>query len=327
MPGTHNTRYRPIPQPPIPGRTLNRVLNKRVGLNQILVHALLRRLKRAAMPRPLRRAQALPVQPPAADWRLDPEEGYRRLDAAAVPGWPGVSGRCIQLFDAYKDRETTAGNPRKTFLHTLADADTLLRYPELVEFMLQRPLLDAARDYLGRLPQLAGAALWWTPPNDTATRSQLWHLDEEDRSQVKVLVPMTEVTAESGPFTFIPSAASARAVEAYNAGRTFGRWRRLGRLTDDMLAGCGVDPVDHAIAMTGSPGAGVIVDSSRCLHFGSRGNKVDRVVLMFHFLPWDTPGASTFRWKHRETIEGIRLDPLQQAVLGVAEPDGGLEMR
>lgn len=318
MPGISNTRYHPLPRPPIPGRALNRVLNKRLGLNQIVVHGLLRRLKRATMPRPLRQALALPVQAPEDNWRLDPEQGYRRLDAAALPGWPEVSARCMQLFEAYKNRETAAGNPRKTFVHTLADADTLVRHPELLEFMLQAPLLDAARAYLGSLPQLAGAALWWTPPNDTAMRSQLWHLDEEDRRQVKVLVPMTEVTADSGPFTFIPVTESARAVAAYNTGRTFGRWRRLGRLTDDMLAACGVDPGKQAIAMTGPPGTGVIVDSSRCLHFGSRGNKVDRVVLMFHFLPWDTPGASTFRWKHREVIEGARLDPLQQAVLGVS---------
>lgn len=143
-------------------------------------------------------------------------------------------------------------------------------------------------------------------------------MDEEDRSQVKVLIPLTPVTPDSGPFTFLSASDSARAVAAYQRHRRFGAWRRLGRLTDEALAACGVDPIAQAVAITGPPGAGVIIDSSRCLHFGSRGNKTDRLVLMYHFLRWDTPGASTFRWKQRAMLQGARLDALQQAVLGVA---------
>lgn len=139
------SRYRPLPQPPVPGRALNRLLNKRLGINQRVVHALLRRAKRLAMPRALRRAQQLPAQPVDTDWRLDHRQGYHRFDATRLPNWSQVVDTCQQLFDAYRDREISAGNPRKAFLHTLADADTLVRCPELLEFMLHRPLLDAAR--------------------------------------------------------------------------------------------------------------------------------------------------------------------------------------
>ena len=38
------------------------------------------------------------------------------------------------------------------------------------------------------------------------------------------------------------------------------------------------------IALTGNSGSGAFIDTSKCLHFGSRNNTKDRVVLMTQFL-------------------------------------------
>lgn len=46
---------------------------------------------------------------------------------------------------------------------------------------------------------------------------------------------------------------------------------------------------EEILRATGPCGSAVMLDSSRCLHFGSRGNRRDRLVLAFHFLPADAP--------------------------------------
>lgn len=169
-------------------------------------------------------------------------------------------------------------------------------------------------EYLGSVPVLGGAALWWTPPNESSIRSQLWHIDEEDRNQVKLLVNMTVTGTEAGPFTLLPRELSERIEARVQANRVLGRYRRLGRLPDIEQ-----DPevIGKTVSLAGGPGSAALVDTCRCLHYGSRGNRTDRVVLMVQYLPFDTPLTSTYAFQRRKPPPQLELDRLQRQVLGV----------
>jgi len=304
-----------LPEPPVPGRALDKLLCKRLGIPRKLVHPALRALKRAALGN---RVAGLETPAPPPELSLGQDAGYRLFTATSLPGWQSFQDfACQRLREASAAASTaiTGGNPRKqAFLRTLASGDELLRRADCLQLMLNESLLSAAVHYLGGVPQLAGAALWWTPPNTGARRSQLWHLDDEDRHQVKVLINLTDTGPQQGPFTLIPAVDSAAIADSVAENRLLGRLRRLGRLSDTDI---GTEGSASAVPVLGPAGSGVLVDSSACLHHGSRGNQADRLVLMFHYLPWDTPCSSTYRFARKGQLPDMALTPLQRAVLGL----------
>ncbi len=306
-----------LPDPPIRGRTLDKLLCKRLGLPRHWVHPWLRRHKRAALASHLKACRALvPVEGSPLD--IEAAAGHRFFTADTLPGWEGVRQFALARLEAARREAATAvraGNPRKGgFLRTIADGDELVRHRDCLQLMLSPELLAAAARYLGSVPQLGGAALWWTPPNDSARRSQLWHLDDEDHHQVKILINLTDTGPEQGPFTLLPAALSTGITEDIRRSRPLGHWRRLGRITDEQVDQAGGR--GQAIRATGPAGTGLIVDSSACLHHGSRGNTADRLVLMFHFLTWDTPLTSTYRYRREGALPDLSFTPMQRAALG-----------
>jgi hypothetical protein len=115
--------------------------------------------------------------------------------------------------------------------------------------------------------------MWWSPPNQTLKSSQLYHYDNRDTRQAKVFINLNDVTDASGPLHFIP-ARDCLKVDA-----------KIGysqeRYTDEAVYSC--VPESNVVVATGPAGSAFLVDTARCLHFGSRGNSLDRLVLMVSF--------------------------------------------
>jgi hypothetical protein len=59
------------------------------------------------------------------------------------------------------------------------------------------------------------------------------------------------------------------------------------------------------------------VDTSRCLHHGSRHTRKDRLVLMVQFLRFDCPTESTFALAVPPELPGLDPDPVQELALGI----------
>jgi hypothetical protein len=106
--------------------------------------------------------------------------------------------------------------------------------------------------------------------------SQCFHLDEHDFRQVKIFVNLDDVTGEEGPFTFLPAPETAAVCRAVGKG-----WG-AGRLTDDEVLG-NTAP-EKVVRLIGSAGDGAFVDTSRCLHYGSRTIKGRRAILMIKYV-------------------------------------------
>ncbi len=71
-----------------------------------------------------------------------------------------------------------------------------------------------------------------------------------------------------GPFTFIPAAETTRIVNTIKKQRSPEQEMAAGRYLDDELAAVGA--LEKAISVSGPKGSAALVDTSRCLHFGSR---------------------------------------------------------
>jgi hypothetical protein len=126
---------------------------------------------------------------------------------------------------------------------------------------------------MGQVPRLYNLTLWWSPPNQTAKGSQLYHYDHRDSRQAKLFINLSNVTEDCGPLHFL-SAKDSRKVDA-KVGYSQGRYT-----DDEVYSAVSQSSVVNTVAPAGS---GFIVDTARCLHYGSRGNQLDRFILLASF--------------------------------------------
>ncbi|HZM94617.1 MAG TPA: hypothetical protein VFB92_14400 [Vicinamibacterales bacterium] len=219
---------------------------------------------------------------------IDPRTGYSLLSLNTKSELGHVLPTCRQLFEFKKEdigerlsgienwsaerREKFLARKR-SFLRYLLDDEDLLQHPEIVDFALSDRLLGAATRYLGMVPYLSRVDLMYSLPRGSGDNiaSQLFHLDHEGVTQVKAFVHLFDVGDREGPFTFIPADATMRIV---NDIRRLRKRRgshhdvELRRYSDEEIAA--VDGTKDIVTVKGPTGTGVAVDTSRCLHLGSR---------------------------------------------------------
>src|SRR5262245_39001486 len=169
--------------------------------------------------------------------------------------------------------------------------------------------------YLGVVPVLTEIDLWYSVhlPN-APKRSQLWHMDSDDTTLVKLWVHLSDVDRRSGPLTAFSASDSARLAEAvaYNYGDGY-------RVPDERVNG--VLGPDHQVSFVGPPGTIDFIDTCRCFHFGSRvsADGSSRRLLMVEY---QTPYAFEFA-NYRKEARYRALAPsastdLQRLLLGAA---------
>ena len=220
--------------------------------------------------------------------RIDPDKGYSPVafDPASAE-FSGVLTTCRRLFAVKQAKiaEQMAGienwsaqkqakfrsRKQSFYRHLLKDED-LRRNPDLVDFALSDRLLRPVTDYLGMVPYLTRVDLVYSVSRGTDEKieSQLFHLDHEGLRQVKYFIYVYDVDEPEGPFTFLPADTSFRVVNDVRAWRkTHGRGNvESRRYLDDEIAG--VNAAQDIVTVKGPVGSGVAVDTSRCLHLGSR---------------------------------------------------------
>lgn len=203
---------------------------------------------------------------------IEPDKGYAQFslgDLAVGDGSLPLLQRLAREWRTAPEREPTG----KRFPLNLMKAEDLFTYPEILDIALHTELLAAVSDYLGQAPRLLNVALWWTPPNETAKGSQLYHYDHRDTRQAKLFLNIEEVGPQTGPLNFLPARKSLQVNSSVGYSQD--------RYTDEEVF-TAVAPSDVVQTM-GPAGSAFVVDTARCLHFGSRSNKLDRMLLMVSF--------------------------------------------
>ena len=293
---------------PLRGRGLRKLLWKRLYLPRAVVHPLLSAAKAAINPAQVRRRREL-ASDVASAFEVPREAGFRLFAGGELPGADVAVSRCAEIYQRRRAEASVDDhlfNPHKRFLLALLAGEDFCAHPELIRLMISRPVLDTATAYLGEVPILAGAALWWTPENETAERSQLFHFDGEDERQLKLILNVFETGEEHGPFTLLPAEVSAP------LRRPSVLRRRVSDAEVDAIGGLG-----KVVPLLGSAGSGGFVDTCRCLHFGSRYTRKDRLVLMAQFTRFQCPTESTFAFAVPPGLPGLDPDPIQKLALGL----------
>jgi hypothetical protein len=209
-----------------------------------------------------------------ADTRLDRRDGYVMLPPGSVADTDGIIALCISLFEEKQRQLAAAGGSSSSkkwaFLRSILTNQDLAHNPELVDFALSDSLLQLVTNYLGTIPHLNRIDLLYSVNHggDEAISSQIYHLDPEGARQAKLFMNLRDVGPDEGPFTFIPASETSRIVNAIRKRRLEDTQMAAGRYSDDELEAVG--GLEKAISVDGPQGSAALVDTSRCLHFGSR---------------------------------------------------------
>lgn len=207
-------------------------------------------------------------------------DGHAVLPAGSLPGTDAILDACRGLFERKRaavdaaariENESPKAKKKKgSFLKNLLDNDDLAANPVLVDFALSDALFSVVTNYLGVIPTLNRIDLIYSVPSqaDAHISSQLFHQDPEGLRQAKVFLNVFDVEDPHGPFTFIPASQSERIVLAVRDERRAAGAKESTRISDAEVAAHG----GHAelVRLTGPAGTAGVIDTSRCLHLGSR---------------------------------------------------------
>jgi hypothetical protein len=296
-------------------RRAQRLLRKRLGVRRSAAYRIvsagavltapgefLRRRRAAARllaeaPRPLTVPQA---------------DGFLAFGADALPGVDVAVESCRKIWESVRSGTTQVlglrdGYSKQDFLLPVLHADGATLQPALLDFVLSPAVLATVAGYFGAVPVLTKIHILWTKPNSTAMSSQLFHMDAEDTTELKLFVHVFDVDETAGPFTLIPAATSQRIKRHALRGGPRVEPER-------MRANC---PETEWIAITGAAGSGVFVDTARCFHFGSRENQRDRLMLMAQFIPYFGANFKAVEWRPGLAAAGRELDPLERMLMPV----------
>ena len=238
-------------------------------------------------------------------------DGYAWIPEGLFAGLPAAIAFSHQILKTNRVARTT--DPR-----TFRGADLLAatRYedaPALFDIALSDEMLQIAAGYMGEIPVLAKPRLWWTKPEAYSPGGpQLFHIGARARPvvvrQAKFLFAMSDVDEDSGPLTFLPLDISQKIVGAIDY--------EMGEEVADEIIFRYVKPTDVK-RFTGKAGTGIVIDTTRCFHFGRRQQTKERLMLMIQY-KWKKDLPTTDRVERSPAFyEKYSDDPVRSVVMPV----------
>lgn len=205
--------------------------------------------------------------------RIDPGLGYRLFAPDAFAELPRIVAAGQAVFDRHREEVTHSEAFNKRYFFNILTPDDLAAHRVLIEFALSPAVVATVTPYLGHVPRLHSLGVFYSSVNDTVDGSQIFHVDGDALAQVKCFVNIWDVGPGSGAFTFFPKSQTSRALRHGGL---------LKSMSDDDVAK--IVPLEQRVVVTGPPGSGVFVDTSRCLHQGSRARERPRLVFQFQYV-------------------------------------------
>lgn len=144
--------------------------------------------------------------------------------------------------------------------------------PTIIHELRHLQIIKDLEEYLGPTAHLTEVELCLSdavmqgPPKV----AQLYHLDNDSSPQVKMFFLCKPVAPENGPLTFLNTTDSAAVCKRIG-------YRDAQRLLDSDVK------LYHPTALVGDAGTIGFIDTSRCLHFGSRVKIAPRLLLVTQF--------------------------------------------
>ena len=201
-------------------------------------------------------------------------DGYRLFSPETFRELPQVVAASQAVFARHKAEVTDGEAYNKPYFFNILTAEDLRQHPVLVDFALSAAVTEAVTGYLGQIPRLNSVGVFYSSVNDTVDGSQMYHADGDALTQIKCFVNAWDVGPGGGAFTFLPKPYTSRSLRSGGLLKTISDADVLQTVAEE-----------KHVTVVGSPGSGVFVDTSRCLHQGSRSRTRPRLVFQFQYVP------------------------------------------
>lgn len=186
-----------------------------------------------------------------------------------------------RLIIALKKIKLDKTNAKKKFLisNQIHSSDKIFKL--IKTLILNERFFVPLVNYFEHVPVLKMMALWHSPNKEYEKgRSQDFHLDCEDTKQIKVFIALDKITLKSGPMNIIMANESKRIMYYFN--RNFSDYVNSKKISDsEIFKHINKKNVKTLVADKGDI---LMVDTSRCYHYGSRPGCVPRNLLFLQFL-------------------------------------------
>jgi hypothetical protein len=187
---------------------------------------------------------------------LEREGAYAtNLAALDVPGSAELMSAADRLFEELAWSAPKLGN--KDYM-IAAQPELITNYPNILRWGLNERLLAIAENYIGLPVTYRGVLARADMPDGTVRETRLWHLDQEDSRILKIVVYLSDVGGEGGPFEYLP--ADCRQPSRLARGSK--------KRVDDEAAFDKEAPPQHRKAIIGPRGTVGFVDTCRVFHRG-----------------------------------------------------------
>lgn len=210
--------------------------------------------------------------------QIEAGKAYALIGPEQFPEIPDIVKLSQQIVDE-RSKDLPPLKGQNTFWHLLRPGDVAGRYRPLLDFALSERMIATVSDHLGMVPRLFYLNVWLSPPLPKMVGSHRYHLDKPDGEILSVFINVNDVGINAGPFTFIPGDVSGDIVKKTRYDLIYYRGGK--RLEDDEVERA--SSAATAIQLKGPSGSGGMVNTSRCLHLGSRCIDQSRIVYVAKF--------------------------------------------
>lgn len=251
---------------------------------------------------------------------IEMHDGFAIDASGTLPHLDALIADGEEMIELYSDRQWEFTKP---YLQDISPEEAMDTHPALLDFVTSSDVVAAVSPTFGYVPVLPGtipegvrlmqSSTRFDPHADGPWReSQLYHLDYHSLPTVYVIVAVRDIGPDDGPLHFLPKAASARVAQALRYGTRGTPYR----LTDELVHSVADESEVHRF--TARAGTVLFLESSACMHFGSRRPRSDRYQWQFSFT---SPVRNDFMelWRPRRIYPGGDGDSeLRRLVLGRA---------
>jgi len=224
---------------------------------------------------------------PATRPEIELKDGWALDSTLSLPHLDRVLEDSDKIIAERAGHRLSAEGAYRSFFQDMWTPADLVKYPSFLDFATSTDVLAIVGRYLQSVPALSttmpsgirivesNAAFDDHP--DAPHDSQLYHMDYYSLPNVYMLVLLRDTTKENGPWTFLPRGVSSRVCKA------LGNWKYSTpyRFTDEQVYS--VAKREDAIEFTYPRGTVLFIESSGCLHYGSRNCVQPRFQLMIGY--------------------------------------------
>jgi Phytanoyl-CoA dioxygenase (PhyH) len=200
-------------------------------------------------------------------------DGFAIDDSMSLPHLPQLLDESEKIIaERGGVRNSEKGRYRSHFQDLWMPMEDSQKYPVFLDFATCSDVLATVIDSIKTIPVLTNNV-----PSGMLHDSQLYHIDYYSLPNVYVLILLRDTTSENGPWTFLPRSVTKRVT------KKLGYWTKKHgyRVSDDQVYS--VAKREEAIEFTGKRGTVLFIESSGCMHFGSRNCFKPRFQLMLGY--------------------------------------------